>query len=416
MLRVWTASQPAGALDRLRERGSSFAYAPEAPRGAAVSLTMPVRIASWNTDFGLAPIFEMNLPEGALRERLTRRFAKALGRFDDFDLLGVVGRSQIGRLRYSGMKEDLAEDVPFQSVDELLRARREGGLFDYLLTTFEIHSGISGIQPKVMIRDDTRPSARQTSATRVRDVSVRGATHIVKFWNADDYPELAANEFFCLRVARSVRLSVPNFELADDGSVLIVERFDRQADGCYSGFEDFCVLNGQPTAQKYNGGYETKLFRRMNDFIAPNRRSEDAATAFRLFVLNCALRNGDAHLKNFAVLYDDPLGETVRLAPVYDVVTTAAYLPNDRMALTLDGRPDWPNRKQLVKLGQTRADLSTARIREIFENTADAMAQVAVEVKDYFKNSKYPDVGKRMLAAWQQGMAESLEIQGGSAS
>ena len=40
------------------------------------------------------PIFEMNLPEGVLRERLRLAFAKATGTFDDFDLLGIVGRSQ----------------------------------------------------------------------------------------------------------------------------------------------------------------------------------------------------------------------------------------------------------------------------------------------------------------------------------
>ncbi len=67
---------------------------------------MPVRVQSWDSKFALLPIFEMNLPEGALRERLTRRFAKATGTFDDFDLLAIVGRTQIGRIRYSGSERD----------------------------------------------------------------------------------------------------------------------------------------------------------------------------------------------------------------------------------------------------------------------------------------------------------------------
>jgi serine/threonine-protein kinase HipA len=46
-----------------------------------------VRLASWNVNFGLPPIFEMNLPEGFLRERLRLIFAKATGSFDEFDLL-----------------------------------------------------------------------------------------------------------------------------------------------------------------------------------------------------------------------------------------------------------------------------------------------------------------------------------------
>jgi serine/threonine-protein kinase HipA len=90
----------------------------------------------------------MNLPEGALRERLRLAFAKATGTFDDFDLLAIVGRSQVGRIRYTGDKERLNEDVPFQSVDEILASRRDGDLFRYLIEKFAAFSGISGVQPK----------------------------------------------------------------------------------------------------------------------------------------------------------------------------------------------------------------------------------------------------------------------------
>ena len=73
---------------------------------------MPLRLPSWDLRFGLPPIFEMNLPEGFLRERLRLAFAKATGTFDDFDLLGVVGRSQVGRIRYTGQTEQLQEMYP----------------------------------------------------------------------------------------------------------------------------------------------------------------------------------------------------------------------------------------------------------------------------------------------------------------
>src|ERR1700737_2332191 len=105
MIKVWTDAAEAGLLDRLRDRGSVFAYVPGTLQQRAVSVTMPVRLSSWDVPFGLAPIFEMNLPEGALRERLRLAFAKATGTFDDFDLLAILGRSQGGRLRYTGEKE-----------------------------------------------------------------------------------------------------------------------------------------------------------------------------------------------------------------------------------------------------------------------------------------------------------------------
>ena len=126
MIKVWTDAAEAGLLDRHGERGSTFAYLPGTPAARAASLTMPVRLESWSVPFGLPPIFEMNLPEGVLRERLRLAFAKATGTFDEFDLLSIVGRSQVGRIRYTGDKEQLHEDVPFQSVDEILERRRGG--------------------------------------------------------------------------------------------------------------------------------------------------------------------------------------------------------------------------------------------------------------------------------------------------
>ena len=141
MMKIWADGLEAGLLDRHGRRGSSFAYLPDVAPERAVSVTMPVRLASWDIDFGLAPIFEMNLPEGALRERLRLAFAKATGSFDEFDLLAIVGRSQIGRLRYSGRHDRLDEGVPFQSVDEILAARREGDLFRHLIERFAANSG-----------------------------------------------------------------------------------------------------------------------------------------------------------------------------------------------------------------------------------------------------------------------------------
>src|ERR1700730_15249289 len=153
MMKVWTDAAEAGLLDRHGERGSTFAYLPGAPPTRSVSATMPLRLESWSAPFGLLPVFEMNLPEGALRERLRLAFAKATGTFDEFDLLAIVGRSQVGRIRYTADKERLDEDVPFQSVDEILASRRDGGLFRFLIEKFASFSGISGVQPKILVRD-----------------------------------------------------------------------------------------------------------------------------------------------------------------------------------------------------------------------------------------------------------------------
>lgn len=55
---------------------------------------------------------------------------------------------------FGGDQEGLNEDVPFQSVDEILERRRDGDLFRYLLEKFASFSGISGVQPKILFRDE----------------------------------------------------------------------------------------------------------------------------------------------------------------------------------------------------------------------------------------------------------------------
>jgi serine/threonine-protein kinase HipA len=406
MIKVWTDGAEAGLLDR-SGRGSTFLYLPDAAPARAVSITMPLRLASWDVSFGLASIFEMNLPEGVLRERLRLAFAKATGTFDDFDLLAIVGRSQVGRIRYTGREEQLSEDVPFQSVEEILGRGHDGDLFRHLIERFASFSGISGVQPKVLVRDEKTFAEHQRDARLSQ--SYKGATHIVKFWEPNEYPELAANEYFCLRVAERCGLEVPYFQLAQDGAALVIDRFDLRADGTYRGFEDFCVLNAKRTDQKYSGSYETSILKRFAENANSTHVHADLEKLFTLIALNCALRNGDAHLKNFGIVYDNVLGEA-RLAPVYDLVTTAAYMPKDSMALTLSGSTRWPAMKMLQQIGESRASCTPARVRQIFAKIADAISETTTEVRAYIKDHpSFSAVGERMLTEWEQGVTQSIK-------
>jgi len=409
MMKVWTDGTEAGLLDRHRDRGSTFIYLPDTIQQRAVSVTMPVRMASWDTNFGLAPIFEMNLPEGVLRERLRLAFAKATGTFDEFDLLSIVGRSQVGRIRYTADKEKLHEEVPFQSVDEIIAHRRGGDLLPYLIEKFATFSGISGVQPKILVRDEQASVTLKHANTRVSQ-SYRGATHIVKLWEPNEYPQLAANEYFCLKAAKRCGLEVPPYRLAEDGMALVIDRFDLRPDGTYRGFEDFCVLNARRTDEKYRGSYETSIMKRFQEFANSSHVNEDLEKLFTLIVLNCALRNGDAHLKNFAIVYEDVLLEA-RIAPVYDLVTTAVYLSNDRMALTLNGTTKWPNAKELSKLGETRMSATPSKLKNILGGVEQAMSDTMSEIRLYTKeHPDFADIGERMLKEWEKGIDLSLKL------
>jgi len=52
----------------------------------------------------------------------------------------------------------------------------------------------------------------------------------------------------------------------------------------------------------------------------------------RRLVFNALIGNADMHLKNWSLIYPDR--RSPRLSPAYDFVSTIAYLPDERMALT----------------------------------------------------------------------------------
>ena len=189
---------------------------------------------------------------------------------------------------------------------------------------------------------------------------------------------------------------------------LVVERFDLRLDGTYRGFEDFCALNARRTDEKYRGAYETQVMKRFAQFANSPHVNEDMEKLFILIALNCALRNGDAHLKNFGIVYDDVRGEA-RLAPVYDLVTTSLYIAKDSMALTLNGATKWPTAKELRKLGETRGGGAPARVRQTLERIDDAIRETAKEVRAHMnEHAEFAEIGQRLLREWESGSAMSL--------
>jgi len=388
-LAVWGGGVHAGLLKREHRHEYVFAYTPDAPGSAQVSLTMPVRIASWQSR-DLHPIFQINLPEGALLEAIRRAIAKIVGD-DDLSILRVTGGNQVGRNRFSLPGDDVPHfDETPESLDELLTYPDTRELFHELVERYALRSGISGVQPKVMLD----AAGRGTLAS---------SSYIVKSWGAD-YPQLAANEFFCMTAVKLAGLPTAEFFLSENGGLFIMKRFDIGPDGIYIGFEDMCSLQALGTSQKYTGSYE-RVARSIRDFVSGERLMAAREQFFATLVLSVMLKNGDAHLKNFGILYPSPAGPA-SLAPVYDVVTTAVYLRNDIPALTLEGTKKWWSRRTLERFAQSHLSLSAGTIREIFLRTADAVAGARrLIVSHIADHPEFREVGEAMLTAWDQGAA-----------
>jgi serine/threonine-protein kinase HipA len=387
-LAVWASDKQAGLLARERRQEYVFAYTQDADSDAQVSLTMPVRLAHW-TSRELHPIFQMNLPEGALLEAIRRAIAKVIGE-GDLSILKVTGGNQIGRNRFSLPGETSPHGVESpESLDELLTYPDTRDLFHELAAKYSLRSGISGVQPKVLLSATERGT-------------LTSSDYIVKSWGTD-YPCLAANEFFCMTAAKRAGLPTPEFYLSENGGLFIMRRFDVTPDGSAIGFEDMCSLQALGTTQKYASSYE-RAAKSIKDFISGEYLMAAREQFFATLALSVMVRNGDAHLKNFGVLYNQPQS-AVSLAPVYDVVTTTAYIKNDVPALTLAGTKKWWARRMLEQFAVAHLSLTAKTVSAVFSRMAEAVTETRAMIPGYITlHPEFREIGERMMAMWNDGV------------
>ena len=182
-----------------------------------------------------------------------------------------------------------------------------------------------------------------------------------------------------------------------------MKRFDQTADGKSLGFEDMCSLQAMGTEQKYRGSYE-KIANSLKAFISGKHLPAARRQFFATLVLSSLVQNGDAHLKNFGVLYPST-PESVFMAPTYDIVTTTVYIKNDIPALTLAGTKKWWPRKMLEKFAVTHLSMTIGEIRETVDRTMTAVMETRQQIPTYISNHpEFKDIGTAMMATWETGV------------
>ncbi len=373
-LHVHTPSGEAGVL--AREQGYVFSCSGHATPTEAVSLTMPVRLQAYERAT-LHPIFQMNLPEGYLLEKLRNRLAKTTGT-DPLLLLSLLGAdAPIGRLRYSAQRSaPPPQHTPGERLSNILAYRGAEGLFDSLVERYLERSALSGVQPKVLVPEVSTPLADVARPTT--KASATTGELIVKS-GLTEFPGLAINEFVCMSAVAAAGIPAPEFHLSDDRSLFVMRRFDRGADGRALGFEDMAVLSAKNAADKYTGRYED-IAKLIKAFCTPDKTPASLAHLFDLVAMSCLLGNGDAHLKNFGLLYEHPQSDDITLAPAYDIVNTTCYLPDDSLALSLAGQKGlFAARVDLIPFAVQHCNLpqkaARARIGALCDALSDTLKQ-----------------------------------------
>jgi serine/threonine-protein kinase HipA len=172
---------------------------------------------------------------------------------------------------------------------------------------------------------------------------------------------------------------------ASSSRFLQVERYDRRllANSRIERIhqEDFCQALGVVPELKYEqeGGPNLKkcfaLVRAICSVPGP-----DLLRLFDSVVFNVLIGNCDAHTKNFSLLRD---GDTIRLAPLYDLISTRAYPSLSReMAMKIGGErnpeklgaKNWPAFYEQAGIGQAPARQRTLAVCTRVLESAESLA------------------------------------------
>ena len=392
-------TQTTGQL--IRSSTYEFRYLQPEPEQATVALLMPPHERLTWQDGDLFPPMDQNLPEGDLFMKVRELFPKQP--MTPMHLLALIGRNGIGRLGFS-LPEQPAPAMPRTlSKGELLRMAYTPEVFNELVAAYlSTGAGIAGMQPKIMVPD--RPTVP------IPSLIVKAASPA--------YPGLAANAFLCLTAARHAGIDVPSFALSDDGQMLVLDRFDLVVgdDGQVErlGFEDLAALAGLRVRdilsdRKYQGSYQrvAELLRQLQ------LHSHNLHRFYEQVAFSVMVRNGDAHLKNFGLLYRSTADAW--LAPMFDVVTTIIYkytrypggpeLEDRTLALKLfPGKhrtKAYPTTAELLDFG--RRVCGVAQPAAVLERIAAAMHQTLAEARSDTRVGKA--LLQKMAQAWEEGVA-----------
>jgi serine/threonine-protein kinase HipA len=346
-LSVFLRGRPVGLLERTGPSRYRFAYSKDAIQGdwsdpmARLSASLPLREERFKPSES-APFFEGLLPEGAVRATIASKLG--LSDANGFGMLAALGVDCAGAVMV------LPEDQPPRSSEVATRPLSESQLGELLrdlprdplgidVDPEGVRLSLGGVQDKlILIRlptgDFAQPLGGMPSNCLLKPEHER-------------FEGLAVNEAFCMRVAAAAGNNVAATELLElDGiRCLYSERFDRAVDAVGTTVrlhqEDMCQALGLLPTQKYEaeGGPSVAsviaLLRRQSN----PRIALDVNAFVRAVLTGFLLGNSDAHGKNFSLLYDPATG--VRLAPLYDVVSTAVYDGlTPRLAMAIGGEDD----------------------------------------------------------------------------
>lgn len=359
VLDVYLKGYFVGTLTQETSGQLSFAYdhAYVDEKRLPVSLSLPLRKEPYDTS-QVKAFFSGLLPDEEVRKRLAQNLG--LSEKNPFALLEAVGGDCAGALAFypQGEKpEEATEEVENLSPERLYDILK-------LINRRPMLAGDGGYRLSLAGAQDKLAVGYKNGQIQLMKGGAP-TTHILKPM-IKHIKDSAHNEFFCMRLAFHMWLSVPKVSLHFAGEIpyCLIARYDRAIDDKGQVIrihqEDFCQALGIPPELKYEreGGPTIK---RCQEIMTKNAESPALAQLklFKIILFNYLIGNNDAHGKNFSLLYSE---KKPSLAPPYDLLSTAIY-PNlaTEMAMKIGGEYDPENiyRRHFYRLVD---DTKTARV------------------------------------------------------
>jgi serine/threonine-protein kinase HipA len=251
-------------------------------------------------------------------------------------------------------------DAPLEDLLEAADAVQEGRELDaHLAEALTAGSSAGGARPKATVVDGNRSLIAKFSSL------------------TDTYPVVKA-EAAAMQLARLVGLDVAGTELVEVAGrdVLLVDRFDRGADGTRRGFVSALTILGFHELADRHATYHDLADVIRQRFV---RRKATLRELFARIVFNIIVGNTDDHARNHAAYWD---GERLQLTPAYDICPQARVGGEQAQAMAIS--PDGNRLSQVVTcLGAARHyELSEAEARSIIDAQIRVVSERWDEVAD----------------------------------
>ena len=322
----------------------------------------------WARNQRLHPVLSNLLPEGSLRELIAQGLKVHVD--NEFHIFSYLGEDLPGAIVATPMEPD---DVP----DSVLTTHGKARAIKFKKGGAENKFSLAGVQMKFSMKEkDGRYNISKGGVLGDWIIKTPSTKH----------KNVPLNEYTAMTLASEVGIDIPEIKLVDldkldnlpqinlpeEQQAFAIKRFDRSSTDQESErihMEDFAQILVKYPHEKYASANYEQLGRVIYQYSGDGLA--DAQQLARRLLVNILLANGDAHLKNWSLLYQDQV--TPRLSPAYDIVTTNVYIENEKQyALNLGKTKAWYEVTEAnFQAWADRADIPWRAIKPHLDETMD---------------------------------------------